>query len=129
MKTVKYFDSVNDANIALSFLESEGIEGVTLNENISSVTPVAYANPSMRPYIAVRDEDFGRALELLGGTEQAEVTHCPECGSENMKYGFAGKGGRKRALKLMFVILSVLGGGPLGNIRASRFCGDCKYEF
>lgn len=130
MKTVKYFDSVNEANVAISFLESEGIEAVVLNENAGDVIPVAFANPGMRPYIVVHDEDYDRAVQLLGGTDEDEVTHCPACGSVKLKYGITNKkSGRKRAIKLFFVFVSVLGGGALGNIRASRYCGDCNSEF
>lgn len=132
MKTVKYFDDVNEANIARSFLESEGIEAITLNEHLSGVTPLAFANPSMRPHIVVRDEDYARAAELLGVGigDPSEVTHCPICDSNKIRYGIANKkGGRKRALKSMFVILSLLGGGALANIRACRYCSDCDAEF
>lgn len=129
MKTVKYFDSVNEANIARSFLESEGIEALTLNEYISEVTPYAFANPGMRPYIVVSDKDYERAVELVGADLPEEVACCPECGSKNLKYGITNKDGRQRAIKWAFVLLSLLGGCALGNIRASRYCGECNHEF
>ena len=130
MKTVKYFDNVNDAAVALSFLESEGIEAVILNENLSSVTPIAFANPSMRPYLAVCDEDYARAAELLGVAAEEDVRVCPNCGSAKVRYGITNrKSGRKRAIKLMFVVLSLVGGGALGNVTACRYCGDCNKEF
>jgi hypothetical protein len=129
MKAVKYFDTPFEASVARGLLESEGIQAVVLNENIGSAIPITLANPSMRPYVAVADEDYGRAAELLYGTVPGEVTECPECGSKDIKYGIAGRDGRKRAIKIMYVLLSLLGGGSTGNIRSVRYCGRCSKEF
>lgn len=123
MKTVKYFDTTLEAGTALSLLESEGIQAVMLNENIGSAIPITLANPSMRPYIAVADGDYPRAAELLGVDSIEEKHQCPGCGAQEIKYGIAGKSGRKRAIKLIFVFLSILGGVPLG------YCGTCGTEF
>lgn len=128
MKAVKYFETTFEAGVAQGLLESEGIKAVVLNENIGAAIPITLANPGMRPYVAVSDEDYDRAVELLYGNVPQEITRCPFCGSDELKYGVAGKNGRIHAVKILFVLLSVVGGAA-GNLRPVRYCRRCLKEF
>ncbi len=65
MKTVGYYDTTFEAEVARGKLESEGIEAFVLNENMGSVLPLGGVIRSMRPYLVVADEDMTRACEVL----------------------------------------------------------------
>ena len=71
MKKVKYFDNVNEACEARALLESEGIEVVLFNGYVQSIDPRVSMRPSSRPYLMVREEDYERAVELMGELQKA----------------------------------------------------------
>ncbi|MCD8173907.1 MAG: DUF2007 domain-containing protein [Alistipes sp.] len=83
MKTVRFYDDIFQAHAAREYLAEQGIPAEVMNENTGFVLPITYANPSMRPYIAVPDSFYEQAMELIGPQPVMGDT-CPECGSGNI---------------------------------------------
>jgi len=63
--TIKTFRKVEEAYLAASFLESEGIDTVIQNENFAQLYPFLSPNADGGIALQVAEEDAQRAIELL----------------------------------------------------------------
>lgn len=64
MKVLQY-SSAFEAEVVRGRLESEGIRAIVHNSNL----PYLNQYSSISPYVEVSDEDFERAVEILGRIE------------------------------------------------------------
>lgn len=124
MKIVKYCDNTLEANIIKTRLESEGIPACVINENAGSVLPYGTAIMSMLPQVAVSDDDYQQACELILGPTPVIV--CPECSSDDIVLRFGGR--RSKIVQGFLLILASLG-CPVGNVTRNRYCRKCKCQF
>ncbi len=128
MKTVRYYDTPFEAEVARGMLESEGIAAIVQNENMGSVLPLTGAISSMRPYVVVADEDFTRACELLGASDESapHATTCPECGSDELEFRFSYRDRPlSRLVSIPLIIFLLFAGSCPGNIRRRYYCRKC----
>ena len=70
--TIKTFQRVEEAYLAASFLESEGIETAIQHEYSAQWIPFLSTNPSGGIALQVEEEDAQRANELLLHPNSAE---------------------------------------------------------
>lgn len=115
-----------EAQILRSKLESYGIRCMVTNAHFSTLMPVYNQMMGGMIRIYVLESDLALAQELLDEPAQkTEQLVCPECGSENVKYGL----GKKKILKYFSLLLSFLVLIPLlPNLMVYR-CRDCGHEF
>lgn len=124
MKIVGMYPDSFEASLAKGRLEEAGIEACLTNEYVNDVMP--WGTPYDRwVRLAVADEDYGAAMEVLGVTEQ-KGTVCPHCGSEHVSLGLKG---RRRWAKVLWTALAALMMAPPGKVQANYFCEECKREF
>ena len=130
MKTVKYCDAF-EAALIRGRLESEGISAVILNELSVSILPWSTGTPYAAVQVAVAEDDYECAMALLAETDHGEIdVCCPECGSENIVYGFwQGKSGAKKLFGALAWILAFCTITPAGGVRNKYTCRKCGYEF
>lgn len=130
MKTVKYCDAF-EAELFRGRLESEGIQAVVLNDLTTSLLPWSSGTPYAAVQVAVAEENYEHAMTLLAETDVRETDLCcPECGSENVAYGFWHKKGI--AKKLFWVLTWVYVPQTItamGCVRNGYTCRKCGYEF
>lgn len=135
MKKLQIYDTVFEAEVVRGLLESEGITAVVLNEYTGQVLPFANMTGGgldMSPYIAVANEDFEKACEILQATyaDKKKTVVCPECGSDRIAFGFGDmSSGKKILLYGVLLPTSVLSGSPIGKIRMNYHCKECKHGF
>ena len=130
MEILKYYDTVFEAEVARGRLESEGITAVVQNETLGSVIPLGSATNSLRPYLAVADEDAVRAAEVLGIFDrQAPVCACPGCGSEDVVFRFFYKDKPVKAFVHYLFLPLLLASAYPGNIRRGYHCRKCGNWF
>lgn len=67
MKILHYYDSAFEAEVVKGRLESEGIEAFVQDSLVAGVIPYLQNTTSL-PYVEVADEDFERAVEILGAS-------------------------------------------------------------
>ena len=132
MKTLRYFDNNFSAELARGLLGSEGIQAVVLNQNTASVLPFEGAITSMRPYLAVADEDYEAAMEILAGVvdESALADMCPACGSHKLAWRVNAESKQARSgIKLGAILASLfLQPIPFNRVPHVRYCRDCGYK-
>lgn len=64
MKVLHAFQNLEEANLAVSFLESEGVHASIWDQNVSSLYPLF--NPSIGMVrVAVDEADFSKAQQTL----------------------------------------------------------------
>ncbi|MCD8101866.1 MAG: DUF2007 domain-containing protein [Alistipes sp.] len=125
MKTVRFYDDIFQAHADREYLAEQGIPAEVMNENTGFVPPITYANPSMRPYIAVPDTFYEQAVELIGPQPVIGDT-CPECGSGDIVISLPKK---HRWFTRFIMIPLILLGTAGGNLRKVCRCIDCGTEF
>ncbi len=128
MKTVRLTTCVDamQAHILQGALENEGIESVLHNENFSSLLPGFTNIMGAGVQIFVMECDYEQALTILERNEPRTKKYCPCCGSEDISIGL----GKRKFTKIFFAFLSaVVTFTPMGNIRATCECRQCKAEF
>lgn len=134
MITIKYYDDLVTANIDRELLEEKGIKAFILNENSANVIPISYANPSLRPYIAVSENELKQAVEILGIEPPCEnnvINRCPYCGSEKLKFGF--RRIKKNSSKNLFSRPAIIFGALFKDLSRGRIseiaaCARCGKE-
>ena len=127
MKTVKYCDPF-EARVICGRLENEGIQASVLNEHIPYLLPGSTGTPYAAAQVVVAGEDFDRAMESLAQdtAPPEDATRCPECGSEEIAYGFWRK---KSGLKAVFCVAAAAFMLPLGSMRSRYTCKNCGHEY
>lgn len=132
MKTIRYCNDPFEAQVIRGRLEDAGIPACVINENINTVLPYVTAMPDMRVQVVVAEADVERALSLLSESGEKEVALpvCPQCGSEDVAYGFwGGKSGWKKLLSVFALPFAALMGNPVGNLQNHYYCRRCRCEF
>jgi len=132
------FTLPQDAYVAKSFLESEGID-VYLRDEFTIQVDNFYSNAIGGVKMMVKEDEAERALQLLieGGfirkpEDRTETTivdieqksagnHCPFCQSENI--------GKKRQTRLVAVIVWLILGLLFPIFKSHQVCYDCGKEW
>jgi hypothetical protein len=131
MEILRYYDTLFEAEVVRSRLESEGVMAIVQNENMGSVIPVMGVVQSFKPYIVVRHEDFMRATEILGinVSEEEKVCQCPDCKSEDIAFRFFCKDKPMKPLVHFIMLPLLLLSVHSGNIRRAYICRKCGNWF
>lgn len=131
MKVVSYYDTVFEAEVVCGKLRDAGIEALVQNENLSNVLPLGGSIQSLRPYVAVADDDAERAAEVLGlKAHAAQPSVCPRCGSSRIRFTFHFRGRPAGAVLNVFLVALVgLGAYPADKIRRAYYCRKCSLWF
>jgi hypothetical protein len=117
MKTIATFLDVHEAYVIKGVLEAEDIPAVVVDENAAAYTPII---GGVR--LQVSDDDYGRAMAVLGNGQPNPDTHpeeeppvevCPACGSGQITVN-------PLAQKTITGFLASLFAG-----RKERVCGKC----
>lgn len=129
MKTVKLM-TCNDAaqaHIIQGMLESEGIDSMLQNENMSGVLPGLLNNISGVDML-VAEADYERAMQLLEQNQMIpeQLKYCPACGSDDIKFVLK-KGRRLKAA--LAAIACLLSGTPPGTNHWEYVCNACGNRF
>lgn len=118
-------NNIIESNMMISLLQNEGIECFPTNENFTNLLPVYNGLLGSGIQIMIDEADEERALELISSQNKAKIIVCPNCSSENLKYGI----GKKGFMKYMIILVSLLNAIPFNNIKNTCYCKDCKTEF
>ena len=118
-------DNSYEADFITDDLEEHGIEYMVTNENFTSLMPHMSGIPGCGIQILVDANDYESARQILEKRSKKEITVCPTCGSHNIKYGL---GTKKPGTKLSALFLSLFTGVPIGNIKQTYYCIDCKSD-
>lgn len=128
MKTIRLTTCVDamQAHILQGALENEGITSVLHNENFSTLLPGFSNIMGAGVQIFVLESDYDRALAIIEKNEPQAKKYCPFCGSDDICIGL----GKRKYTKAFFAFLSAFFlVTPMGNIRATCQCKQCKAEF
>jgi hypothetical protein len=118
-------NNVFEANLIKGMLENNGIKCFLTNENFSNLMPHYNGMMGAGIQIIINERDIEKAKVLLLTQTKEDRIECPNCGSQNIKFGL----GINRIKKIITVLISLLAVIPFGNIRNSLYCLDCKTEF
>lgn len=129
MKTVKLMtcNDATQAHIVQGMLESEGIDSMLQNENMSGLLAGCINNISGVD-ILVGEADYEKATQLLEQNQMIpeQLKYCPACGSEDLKFRL--KKGRR--LKTFFAAFAcMLAGTPPGTNHWEYVCNACGKTF
>lgn len=130
MKILRYYNSAFEAEVVRGRLENEGIRAFVQNTNIMDVLPYLQ-NTTSYPYVEVAEEDFTRAVAILGEMpEDVKNLKCPECGSKDYKFTFHRKDKELNRFAIFFaLILAAITMSTPGRIRRDYHCGHCGTWF
>jgi hypothetical protein len=127
MKSLTTVSSAIDATLLQHKLSQEGIKSFLVNENMSTMFPHLNGMLGWGVHVMVREEDYEKAEQILKGRQDQErFSKCPHCGSSNIGFGMRGK---NRVGEKFLIILSMIFGMPVGNIKNKYHCKDCKEVF
>lgn len=108
-------------------LDVEGIDSFITNEHTSTMLPHLYGMLGHGIQIMVREADYEKAKGIL--TERRnenQLRTCPNCGSPEIGFGMKGK---RRLGDRLLILLSLIIGVPMGNIKNKYYCKDCREDF
>ena len=114
-----------EANMVKHTLENEEIECFLTNNNFTTLMPGYNGMLGAGIQIMIEEKDLEKATKLLNIEENTGIIKCPNCNSENISFGL----GINSMRKVFFAILSAFISIPMGNIRNTYFCKDCKQDF
>ncbi len=114
-----------ESNFLIDQLENEGIECFLTNENFTNLMPGFNGMLGSGIQVMINDNDLEKAQKILKTLSEEKTNICPHCHSTNTIYGM----GENKSKKTFFAFLSLLFGVPLGNIRNTYYCNDCKKDF
>ena len=119
-------DNITDAYFIKNKLNNEGIDCFLTNENFTTLLPNHYNLLGSGVQVVVLESDYEKSKELIKDKLEPENVEkvCPYCGSTDIKMGF----GKHKILKIFNVLLAILIGIPIGNIRVRYYCKTCKEE-
>ena len=127
-KTIRLITCGNiiDAYFIKDRLTNEGIECFLTNENFTNLMPNYYNLFGSGVQVFVIEEDYEKSRELLKDKLEPEnvVMACPYCGSTDIGMGL----GKHKGLKVFNILLAILAGIPIGNVKMSYYCKTCKEE-
>lgn len=106
-------------------LENEEINCFLTNENFASLMPHYSGIIGSGVQIMIDEKDSIKASEILKAHSNTNELRCPECNSENIRFGL----GLKKSKKIFFMLLSLFVFIPFKNITNTYYCEDCKTEF
>lgn len=131
MEILRYYDTVFEAEVARGRLASEGVTAIVQNENLGNVLPLTGAIQSLKPYLAVREEDLPQAAEILGVQirDADDVRRCPECGSEDLAFRFFYRDKPMKAFAHLALLPLFLVTMHTGIIRRAYICRKCGNWF
>jgi hypothetical protein len=139
-ETIITFTSPQEAHLAKSYLESEGIETFVFDDMTAQVN-FLYSNAIGGVKILVRTSDYERGIQILekGGYinrnqsdeidnpqivssyEQTDKTVCPFCQSENI--------GKKKGLNILSSVIYLILGLFVPIYKSTYCCYDCEKEW
>ena len=109
-----------DAHLAASLLEGNGIEAYLRDENLASLH-LFYSNAIGGVKLEVAEEDYERAHEILNlPKESSDWLTCPHCGSENV---------RVREMSLLSALALIFLSLILPQRKHPIDCLDCSKSF
>ncbi len=114
-----------EANLIKGMLENNGIESFLANENFTNLMPHLNGVLGAGVQVMVDKKDLRMAQELLEAQRNTDETICPDCGSNNITTGLGTNGFKK----IITVLISLFAWIPLGNLKRTHYCKDCKTEF
>lgn len=128
----KVFDNSIEAHLLRTKLESEGIACFIFDDNMISMNPL-YNVGLGGIKLKVREEDFGRALEIIrdidnskSTDEEGNIIQCPECGSSDLYVGYKSMKGTKgmlsAAVSFLFMVFPIY-------YKTVYKCKICNCEF
>jgi len=124
--TIQTFSTPNEALIAKSRLESEGIPAFVQDANIVQMNWL-YSNLVGGVRLQVASEDATQAIAVLGSTTAGEprderlADRCPECGGSRIEVW-------RPARRVTFLTWLLLG-LPLWRSRPGWACQDCNHKW
>lgn len=118
-------DNIVEASMIKHRLENEGIECYLTNTNFTNLLPGYYGIMGAGIQVMIEENDQEKATQLLGIEADPGLIHCPNCNSEDIRYGL----GTNRFKKAFFALLSAIFTIPMSNIRNSCYCNNCKQYF
>jgi len=118
-------DNSIEAKFIRDRLAQEGIASMATNENFATLMPHLSGMLGSGIQILVRKDNYDRAKRILE-KDKAQVTACPNCNSNNIKYGL---GTRHRFKKMFALLLTSMFALPSRHIKQTYYCDDCKHEF
>lgn len=119
------YNNIVEANMVKHTLENEGVDCFLTNNNFTTLMPGYNGMLGAGIQIMIEKKDLEKANKLLNMEVDTEIVKCPNCHSENIAFGLGVNGMRK----VFVAILSVLMSTPMGNIRNTYYCKDCKHDF
>jgi DNA-directed RNA polymerase subunit RPC12/RpoP len=120
-------DNSYEANFLKDDLGVAGIPCFLTNENMTNLLPHTFGLLGSGIQVMVPEGELGKAKEVLALRSQVgKVISCPNCNSQNIRFGLAPGNKFKTVLAIM---ASVVAWAPMGNIRNKYYCNDCKTEF
>jgi len=128
VETVKLITCGNltEAHIIKGRLLNEGINCFLTNENFTNLMPLYNNILGSGVQILINIDDIEKAQLILKDIIKPNNTDliCPNCGSKNIGLGL----GRKKTFKVINILLALISGFPLGNLKSNYHCKDCKTE-
>jgi len=118
-------NNIIEANMVKHMLENEEIECFLTNNNFTTLMPGFNGILGAGIQIMIEEKDLEKANALLSIEANPEIIKCPNCNSENISFGL----GENRIKKVFFAILSIFISTPMGNIRSTYYCKNCKQDF
>lgn len=119
MPIIATYSKLEDAHLAISLLEGNGIEAYLRDENMAGLNWF-YSHAIGGVRLEVAEEDFERAVEVLELPKEAgELLQCPHCGSGKVRI-------REMGLLSGICLALYL---PLPCASQKVDCRDCQQSF
>ena len=118
-------NNIIEANMIKHTLENEEIECFLTNNNFTTLMPGYNGILGAGIQVMIEENDFENAVRLLNIEEKSEIIKCPNCNSEDISFGL----GENKVRKIFIAFISALIATPMGNIRNTYYCKNCKHDF
>ncbi len=126
MKTIRLLacDNLTEAYLIKARLNNAGIECFLTNQNFTNLMPIYNNMLGSGIQVVINENDLTAARELLKDKLNPERIDllCPNCDSSNViieKY---------KGSKILNLLISVFTSIPIGNLKPTYYCKDCKTE-
>lgn len=118
-------DNIIEANMIKHTLENDEIECFLTNNNFTSLMPGFNGILGAGIQVMIKENDFEKAAQLLNIEKKSAIIKCPNCNSENILFGL----GDNKMRKIFVAFISALIATPMGNIKNTYYCKNCKHDF